>query len=468
MAASGLEDTELLRLREEVAEKTREIERLKLMLAEGNDTKAQAKDAPPTLIESGNVQDIPTFQPADRLDKPAIARYSRQLILPELGVKGQLALCGTSVLLVGAGGLGCPAAVYLAAAGVGRLGLVDYDSVELNNLHRQVLHTEGRVGTPKALSVATAVKGLNSTVQCVPYHLQLNSTNALDVIKQYDIVVDCTDNVATRYLLNDACVFTNKPLVSGSALRLEGQLTVYNYKGGPCYRCMYPTPPPPETVTNCSDGGVLGVVPGIIGCLQALEVIKMAAGQEVSYSQRLLLFDALDGTFRSIKLRPRQASCVVCGDAPTVTQLQDYEQFCGAKACDKTQSLRILQDNERISVQEYHTVLSSGAPHLLVDVRQPVELDICQLPNPINIPISQVSRPEQLQQLKTAVTCKVQQLEQDDHKLPVYVVCRQGNDSQLAVEQLRNLLSDLPVHVTDIRGGLMAWARKIDTSFPEY
>ncbi|KAI8480580.1 Molybdenum cofactor synthesis protein 3 [Branchiostoma belcheri] len=430
MAASGLEDTELLRLREEVAEKTREIERLKLMLAEGNDTKAQqAKDAPPTLIESGNVQDIPTFQPADRLDKPAIARYSRQLILPELGVKGQLALCGTSVLLVGAGGLGCPAAVYLAAAGVGRLGLVDYDSVELNNLHRQVLHTEGRVGTPKALSVATAVKG---------------------------------------YLLNDACVFTNKPLVSGSALRLEGQLTVYNYKGGPCYRCMYPTPPPPETVTNCSDGGVLGVVPGIIGCLQALEVIKMAAGQEVSYSQRLLLFDALDGTFRTIKLRPRQASCVVCGDAPTVTQLQDYEQFCGAKACDKTQSLRILQDNERISVQEYHTVLSSGAPHLLVDVRQPVELDICQLPNPINIPISQVSRPEQLQQLKTAVTCKVQQLEQDDHKLPVYVVCRQGNDSQLAVEQLRNLLSDLPVHVTDIRGGLMAWARKIDTSFPEY
>ncbi|CAH1779798.1 unnamed protein product, partial [Owenia fusiformis] len=195
----------------------------------------------------------------EKLTNESIARHSRQLILPEIGVKGQLSLANTSALIVGCGGLGCPSGLYLTAAGIGRLGLVDYDEVELTNLHRQVLHTESSIGVTKSSSAALTCTRLNSKVECVPYHIVLNSENALDIIKQYDIVLDCTDNVATRYLLNDACVLAKKPLVSGSALRFEGQLTVYNYQGGPCYRCLYPKPPPPETVTNCSDGGVLGV-----------------------------------------------------------------------------------------------------------------------------------------------------------------------------------------------------------------
>lgn len=285
------------------------------------------------------------------LSNEEIMRYSRQLLLPELGVQGQLNLSKTSVLIVGCGGLGCPVAQYLAAAGVGRLGLLDYDEVELSNLHRQVLHGEEDQGQAKALSAARAVKRLNSAVECVPYHLQLSPENALQLIQQYDIVADCSDNVPTRYLVNDACVLSGKPLVSASALRMEGQLTVYNYCGGPCYRCLYPVPPPPETVTNCSDGGVLGVVPGIMGCLQALEVLKIASGRGSSCGQQLMMFDAQDARFRSIKLRPKQAGCAVCGQTPTVTQLLDYEAFCGSAATDKCRRLRLLSRDQRISVQ---------------------------------------------------------------------------------------------------------------------
>ncbi|VDI12833.1 adenylyltransferase and sulfurtransferase [Mytilus galloprovincialis] len=230
-------------LQKQINEKQMELDNLKEML----NTKSEFRH--PSLT----VEALDCLEKSDNLSNEQIGRYSRQLILPEIGVKGQLSLSSKSVLIVGAGGLGCPSAVYLAAAGVGRIGIVDYDEVELNNLHRQILHTEKRVGTPKSSSVASS---------CT----------------QYDVVLDATDNVATRYLLNDACILANKPLVSGSALRFEGQLTVYNYEGGPCYRCLYPKPPPPETVTNCSDGGVLGVIPGIIGCMQALEAIKICAG----------------------------------------------------------------------------------------------------------------------------------------------------------------------------------------------
>ncbi|VDI69106.1 adenylyltransferase and sulfurtransferase [Mytilus galloprovincialis] len=255
-------------LQKQINEKQKELDNLKEML----NTKSEFRNP------SSTVEALDCLEKSDNLSNEQIGRYSRQLILPEIGVKGQLSLSRTSVLIVGAGGLGCPSAVYLAAAGVGRIGIVDYDEVELNNLHRQILHTEKRVGTPKSSSVASSCTQLNSLVECIPYHLQLDSTNALRLIKQYDVVLDATDNVATRYLLNDACILANKPLVSGSALRFEGQLTIYNYEGGPCYRCLYPKPPPPETVTNCSDGGVLGVIPGIIGCMQALEAIKICAG----------------------------------------------------------------------------------------------------------------------------------------------------------------------------------------------
>ncbi|XP_014911781.1 adenylyltransferase and sulfurtransferase MOCS3-like [Poecilia latipinna] len=327
---------EVCSLKARLEEKEKEIVDLKNKLAQLEKSHASVLELQDKVTPLSPL----TAKPA--LSNEDIMRYSRQLLLPELGVKGQLNLSGASVLIVGCGGLGCPLAQYLAAAGVGRLGLLDYDEVELSNLHRQVLHGEENQGQAKALSAARAVKRLNSTVECIPYHLQLSPENALQLIQQYDIVADCSDNVPTRYLVNDACVLSGKPLVSASALRMEGQLTVYNYCGGPCYRCLYPLPPPPETVTNCSDGGVLGVVPGIMGCFQALEVLKIASGQGSSCGQQLLMFDAQGFRFRPIRLRPKQADCAVCGESPSVTQLIDYEAFCGSAATDKVGHYRSL------------------------------------------------------------------------------------------------------------------------------
>ncbi|CAI5778281.1 adenylyltransferase and sulfurtransferase MOCS3 [Podarcis lilfordi] len=406
--------------------------------------------------------------PLSRLD---IRRYSRQLVLPELGVSGQLRLSGSSVLVVGCGGLGCPVAQYLAAAGVGRLGLVDPDVVELDNLHRQVLHRESRLGTPKARSAASALGELNSRVRCVPYELALSPSNALQLVRDHDVVADCSDNVPTRYLVNDACVLAGKPLVSASALRLEGQLAVYNHRGGPCYRCLFPKPPPPETVTNCADGGVLGVVPGILGTLQALEVIKIASGMGATCHGSMLLFDALEGRFRHIKLRPRDPRCAVCGDHPTVTALQDYEEFCGSSATDKCRALHLLSGEERVSVEEYKRVLDSRAPHVLVDVRPPVEVDICRLPHALHVSLSKLEGGDEgsLKSLRQRIH-EARQGAGDSAVLPLYVVCKLGNDSQKAVRILQGLSQNGlgPISVKDIRGGLMAWASKIDEEFPQY
>lgn len=396
----------------------------------------------------------------DKLSNESIARFSRQLILPQIGVKGQQSLSKSRVLVIGAGGLGCPVSIYLVAAGIGKLGVVDYDSVELSNLHRQILHTESRVGISKSLSLVTACHQLNSAVDFVPYHMQLNSKNAIDIIKDYDIVVDASDNVATRYLVNDACVICQKPLVSGSALRFEGQLTVYNYEGGPCYRCLFPKPPPPETVTNCSDGGVIGVVPGIIGCLQALEVIKIASGIGSSFKQQFLMFDGLDGSFRKIKLRPRQKNCAVCCDESEPT-LIDYEQFCGSRADDKEHRLNILSKDQRLSVEDYKQMLDSDVPHILIDVRQPVEIEICSLPMPtINIPMSEVKCPDRLKAKLGGLL--------DSSELAVVVVCHHGNDSQTAVQEILKTFQNDVEYVKDIRGGLHAWAQRIDSDFPKY
>lgn len=395
-----------------------------------------------------------TEKEVTNLGKQQIRRYSRQLILPEMGMKGQLLLANTSVLIVGAGGLGCPAATYLAAAGVGVLGIVDYDEVEISNLHRQFLHTEDRLGVPKSQSIVAAVKSINSNVQCRDHRLVLDSSNAAEIINQYDIVLDCTDNVATRYLLNDCCVLCDKPLVSGSALRFEGQLTVYNFNDGPCYRCLYPTPPPPETVTNCSDGCVLGVVPGIIGSFQALEALKIACKMQVSFSEKLLLFDALDGSMRTIKLRPKQKNCAVCGVEPSITKLIDYVQFCGAGATDKSQNKHLLTDSDRISVQDYKNVVENGVKHVLIDVRQPVELEICRLPNSY----------KKLETNKTVEDLRA--LINEQSTSAVYVVCRLGNDSQVAVQSLRSRLKN--AQIKDIKGGLHAWAQHVDQNFPVY
>ncbi|XP_054653213.1 adenylyltransferase and sulfurtransferase MOCS3 isoform X2 [Dunckerocampus dactyliophorus] len=398
-------------------------------------------------------------------------RYSRQLLLPELGVQGQLNLSKTSVLIVGCGGLGCPVAQYLAAAGIGRLGLLDYDEVELNNLHRQVLHGEENQGQAKALSAANAIRRLNSRVECVPYHLQLSSENAMQLIQQYDIVADCSDNVPTRYLVNDACVLSGKPLVSASALRMEGQLTAYNYDGGPCYRCLYPVPPPPETVTNCSDGGVLGVVPGIMGCFQALEVLKIASGQGSSCGQQLVMFDAESARFRSIRLRPKKSSCAVCGEQPSVTQLVDYEALCGSAATDKCRRLKLLSRDQRITVQDYKAIVDNAEPHLLLDVRPFVEVDICHLPGSLNIPLSSLEerRSEHIQLLQERIR-QVKQKAGGINWPPVYVVCKQGNDSQKAVQVLEKMSGTEVDNISakDVCGGLMAWAQRIDPTFPQY
>ncbi|KAM9341762.1 adenylyltransferase and sulfurtransferase MOCS3 [Symphorus nematophorus] len=452
-------------LKSQLKEKEKEIAALKNKLA-------QLEKSHSSVLElHDKVTPLTPLKAKAALSNEDIMRYSRQLLLPELGVQGQLNLSKTSVLVVGCGGLGCPLAQYLAAAGIGRLGLLDYDEVELSNLHRQVLHGEENQGQAKALSAANAVRRLNPTVECVPYHLQLSPENALQLIQQYDIVADCSDNVPTRYLVNDACVLSGKPLVSASALRMEGQLTVYNYHGGPCYRCLYPVPPPPDTVTNCSDGGVLGVVPGIMGCFQALEVLKIASGQGSSCGQQLVMFDAQDARFRSIKLRPKQAGCAVCGENPSVTQLVDYEAFCGAAATDKCRKLSLLSRDQRITVQDYKSVLDNAEPHLLLDVRPLVEVDICHLPFSLNIPLSSLEerKSEHIRLLQERISQLKKQMA-GDCRPPVYVICKLGNDSQKAVQVMEKLSGSEvdSITVKDICGGLMAWAKRIDPTFPQY
>src|SRR6516165_2373638 len=264
-----------------------------------------------------------------QLTNEQLRRYSRHLILPEVGLEGQKKICSTSVLCIGAGGLGSPIALYLAAAGIGKLGIVDFDTVDYSNLQRQILHTDADVGRPKTLSARETIAGINPNVEVILHNTRITSQNALDLIRPYDIVVDGTDNFPTRYLTNDACVLLEKPNVYGSIFRFDGQASVFApHLGGPCYRCLYPEPPPPGMVPSCAEGGVLGVLPGIVGTIQATEILKLALGTGTTLLNRLLLYDAMDMKFRELKLR-RDPQCPLCGEHPTVTQLIDYENFCG-------------------------------------------------------------------------------------------------------------------------------------------
>ncbi|CAO3628238.1 unnamed protein product [Cunninghamella blakesleeana] len=397
------------------------------------------------------------FETVTALTNPDIRRYGRQLILPKWGKSSQLKLRNSSVLIVGAGGLGAPAALYLGAGGVGKLGIVDHDEVDIGNLHRQVIHSEAKQGLNKAISAMMSIKAINSSCHVVPYAFSLDSSNALEVIQEYDLVVDATDNVATRYLLNDACVLLGKPLVSGSALRYDGQLTVYNYKNGPCYRCLHPVPPPPETVGRCSDNGVLGVVPGVIGILQALEAIKVLTELHPG-EPSFLIFSALSNPMiRTIKLRSKKKDCHICSEQPKITKLIDYVEFCGSGADDKNVSQSLLRPDERITAAGYKNIIDQGNPHILIDVRPTLQLDICKLPNSLDIPIDELDK--RIGEVQSAI--KENNLQGKD----VFTICRLGNDSQIAVRTLEKH----GIHgAKDIEGGLHKWSIDVDDSFPIY
>lgn len=357
---------------------------------------------------------------------------------------------------------GCPSALYLCAAGIGHIGIVDYDTVELNNLHRQIVHQERCVGMSKADSIKMQLAQLNATVNVTPYTVSLSSNNALDIIRDYDVVLDATDNVATRYLLNDACVFASKPLVSGSALQFEGQLAVYNYKNGPCYRCLFPKPPPPETVTNCGDGGVLGAITGVVGCLQALEAIKIVVGIESCLSGRLLLFDGIQSTFRNVKLRGKSTNCDVCGETKKISTLIDYEQFCGMKASDKDFQLKLLPQHQRITVEQLNDYRRNNDQHLLIDVRSEIEYEICHLEQTENFPIKMFTDPNSNGRKALVERIKTENIPQ------IFVICRRGNDSQIAAKKLLDELGTDRDRIYDVIGGLHAWTHQIDLNFPKY
>lgn len=382
------------------------------------------------------------------LNREQSQRYSRQLLIPGFGIQGQQALLKGAVLVVGCGGLGSPCALYLASSGVGRIGLLDFDSVEVSNLHRQIIHNHGTLGMPKVASAAQALLALNPSIKVDQHHIVLdNAKEALAVIRLYDVVVDASDNVLTRYLVNDVCMALGKPLVSGSALRWEGHITTFlPNKEGPCYRCLYPIPTPASAVTNCESGGILPPVVGTIGSLQAMEVLKILSGQKANYVGKMILYDAMTGAFRSIKLRGARDDCPACGKTLELHSF-DYRTFSGSGVCDKVQPLKLLTAEERISVHEY----DPNNYKLVIDVRPKEQFDICALPGSHNIPLERISQ-----------DVLPLNLERD---APILTVCRRGNQSQRAVLKLKALGY---TNVKDLIGGVTAYANQVDPEFPLY
>lgn len=415
----------------------------------------------------GNACPAPSWRAglSHNLTAAQIQRYSRQLLLPSFGVEAQEHLCKGSVLIVGAGGLGSPVALYLAACGIGFLGIMDPDRVELHNLHRQVIHNEASVGEPKVMSASRTCSAINLSIKVIEYPFGLHARNALDIIPQYDVVVDASDNVATRYLVSDACVVANRPLVSGAALGMEGQLTVYNHSKGPCYRCLFPTPPPQAACQRCSDAGVLGVVPGIVGTFQALEVIKILSKVGEPLSSRMLILDALSSRIHTVKLRGRNAQCVACGGSPEINRSTlpnfDYESFASSPMSDAAPPRQqVLGEDQSITCREYHElVVRAHKEHVLLDVRDQHQYIIASLPDSLNVPFDKL-----LEKLDTVrIASKKQELPDAGENLPVYVICRRGNDSQEAVQVLRNAGFN---SVYDITGGLQSWVQEVDATFP--
>ena len=380
-----------------------------------------------------------------KLSNEEILRYSRHLIMPEVGMEGQLKLKQAKVLLIGAGGLGAPLGLYLAAAGVGKLGLVDFDVVDFTNLQRQIIHSTETVGQPKLQSAKNRLSGLNPHIEIETYEMALSSQNALDLFRDYDIVADGTDNFPTRYLVNDACVLLGKPNVYGSIFRFEGQASVFATKEGPCYRCLYPEPPPPGLVPSCAEGGVLGILPGLIGVVQATEVVKLIMGNGSSLAGRLLLYDALEMKFRELKLR-KNPECPICGPNRTIHELIDYNQFCGITP--EPPPPPGLTEFE-LDPEDVKKKIDRKDDFFLLDVREPHEVEICTIPGSHLIPLGQV-------------TARVNELNSADE---IVVYCRSGKRSGQAVEFLKQAGFR---KVKNMRGGILAWSDKVDPSVPKY
>jgi adenylyltransferase/sulfurtransferase len=386
---------------------------------------------------------------APELTNAEVQRYSRHLILPEVGPDGQRRLKAGRVLCVGAGGLGSPAALYLAAAGVGTIGIIDFDAVDASNLQRQILHSTPDVGRPKLQSAREKLSALNPEVRIETHEATLTSANALALFKEYNVILDGTDNFATRYLVNDACVLLGKPNAYGSIFRFEGQASVFATAGGPCYRCLYPEPPPPGLVPSCAEGGVLGVLPGVIGTIQATETIKLLLGAGRTLAGRLLLYDAWTMRFRELKLR-RDPACPVCGDHPTVRELIDYEQFCGvARPAAAAPAPGALPPDLETTVEDLKALRASGRPFFLLDVREPQEFQICRIPDSTLIPLGQL--PARLGEVPADAP-------------EIIVHCKSGVRSAKAVRLLR----EHGIPARNLKGGILAWIDRVDPTLPKY
>jgi molybdopterin/thiamine biosynthesis adenylyltransferase/rhodanese-related sulfurtransferase len=384
--------------------------------------------------------------PGVELSQQEVARYSRHLIMPEVGLEGQKRLKAASVLLIGAGGLGSPLGLYLAAAGVGRIGLVDFDVVDFSNLQRQILHGTPDVGRPKLHSARDRLQAINPEVRLDLYETRLTSANALSLFEPYDLIIDGTDNFPTRYLTNDACVLLKKPNVYGSIFRFDGQASVFHPPNGPCYRCLYPEPPPPGEVPSCAEGGVLGILPGLIGCIQATEAVKLILGKGEPLIGRLLLYDALQMTFREFKVR-RNPKCPMCGDQPTIAKLIDYEQFCGLRGQEAPAPA--ADGLGEITVEELKRRLDQGEDLFVLDVRNPEEFQICRIPGTTLLPLPEL--PQRFRELPA------------ERELIVH--CKSGMRSAKAIGFLKQQGFR---KLKNLKGGILAWADRIDRGMPKY
>jgi molybdopterin/thiamine biosynthesis adenylyltransferase/rhodanese-related sulfurtransferase/molybdopterin converting factor small subunit len=407
-------------------------------VAEVDDLRVRA--APATPVSNLRHAELPM------LSNEEIARYSRHVIIPEVGMEGQRKLKAASVLMIGTGGLGAPLGMYLAAAGVGRLGLVDFDVVDMSNLQRQIIHGTKDVGRPKIASARDRIQDINPHVEIETHETKLTSENALRLFVNYDVIVDGTDNFPTRYLVNDACVLTGKPNVYGSIFRFEGQASVFWAERGPCYRCLYPEPPPPGLVPSCAEGGVLGVLPGIIGAIQANETIKIILGAPDIMVNRLLLFDAWRMRFRELKLR-KNPECPACGEHPTITKLIDYEQFCGVSAQPQPETATKM---EEITATELKQRLDKGEDIQIIDVREPHEYQIGQIPNSRLIPLGQV----------------LNRMDEIDPNRETVMHCKMGGRSAKAIDALQR--AGFTGRLINLKGGITAWSNEVDPSVPKY